>query len=118
MMSCMGTPLIVAGNGGSGGLVLNGVRVFRVKGGLWGPGGIGPIGTPRSYGGNGAAGTVGAVSFSDDPAALKTIPGGVGTVGGTAKGVLLNDGEGREIVLSGRNGQHRGTNERRSNTFG
>ena len=43
----------------------------------------------RSYWGKGVAGTVGAVSFSDDPAALMRMPG---AVGGTPKGVLLNDG--------------------------
>jgi len=93
----MGTPLMFGGSGGSGGVVSNGVRVFRVKGGLDGPGGMGPIGTLRSYCGNGVAGTVGAVSFSDDPAALKTIPGGVGAVGGTPKGVLLNDGNSEKL---------------------
>jgi hypothetical protein len=99
MTFCMGTPLMFAGSGDSGGLVLNGVRVLSVKGGLKGPAGMGPIGTLTSYWGNGVAGTVGAVSFSDDPAALKTIPGGIGTVGGTPKGVLLNDGK-REKLYS------------------
>src|SRR5271163_3413446 len=93
MMSCMGTPLMFAGSGGSVGVVSKGVRVLSVKGGLNGPAGIGPIGTVKSYCGKGVAGTVGAVSFSDEPAALKTIPGGTGTVGGTANGVLLNDGK-------------------------
>src|SRR5580693_1184054 len=97
MTFCMGTPLMFAGSGGSGGLVLNGVRVLSVKGGLKGPAGMGPIGTLTSYWGNGVAGTVGAVSFSDDPAALKTIPGGIGTVGGTPKGVLLNDGKSEKL---------------------
>jgi hypothetical protein len=41
----MGTPLIFAGSGGSGGLVSYGVRVLSAKGGLNGPGGMGPIGT-------------------------------------------------------------------------
>jgi hypothetical protein len=98
MTSCMGTPLMFAGSGGSGGLVSYGVRVFSVNGGLKGPAAMGPIGTLTSYCGNGVAGTVGAVSFSDDPAALKTIAGGGGTIGGpgnggTPKGVLLNDGK-------------------------
>src|ERR1022692_638696 len=88
--SCIATPWMSAGSAGSGGVVSNGVRVLSTKGGLTGPGGMGPIGTPRSYWGNGGAGTVGAVSFSDDPAALKTTPG---AVGGTPKGVLLNDGK-------------------------
>ena len=85
------------GSGGSGGVVSYGVRVLRVKGGLNGPKGMGPTGTLTSYWGKGVAGTVGAVSCSDDPAALKTIPGGVGTVGGTAKGVLLNDGKSEKL---------------------
>src|SRR5277367_327281 len=92
MMSCIGTPLMFAGSGGSGGVVSKGVRVLSVKGGLEGPRGIGPIGMVKSYWGKGGAGTVGAVSFSDEPEALKTPPGGTGTVGGTANGVLLNDG--------------------------
>lgn len=81
---------MVAGNGGSAGTVSNGVRVLSVKGGLKGPGGMGPIGTVISYCGNGVAGTVGAVSFSDEPAALNTI---AGAVGGTANGVLLKEGK-------------------------
>ena len=55
---------------------------------------MGPIGIVTSYSGNGGAGTVGAVSFSDDPAALKTISG---AVGGTPKGVLLNDGKSEKL---------------------
>ena len=53
---------------------------------------MGPIGTLKSYCGNAGAGgtTVGAVSASEDPAALNTIPG---AVGGAPKGVLLNDGK-------------------------
>ena len=83
---------MLAGSGGSGGLVLNGVRVLSMNGGLNGPDGIGPIGTLISYIGNGVAGTVGTVKASDEPAALITIPGDAGTVGGTPNGVLLNDG--------------------------
>jgi hypothetical protein len=73
---------------------IKGVRVLSVNGGLKGPAGMAPIGTVRSYWGNGVAGTVGAVRFSDDPAALKTIPGGPG---GTPKGVLLNDGKSEKL---------------------
>ena len=87
------------GSGGSTGLVPNGVRVLSAKGGFKGPGAMGPLGMPRSYSGNGGAGIVAAVSFSEDPAALKATGGGggAGGKGGTAKGVLLNEGKSEKL---------------------
>src|SRR5216683_508249 len=66
--SCMATPLMVAGSGGSGGLVLNGVL------GL-----VAESGTVRSY-------SVKAppLPLSDEPGALMAPP--------APKGVLLNEG--------------------------
>src|ERR1700735_2190145 len=101
MMSCIATPLMAGGSGGSGGVVSYGVRVLIAKGGFRGePRAIGPIGMLTSYSGNGGAGTGGAVSFSEDPAALKATTGaggGGGGNGGTAKGVLLNDGKSEKL---------------------
>src|SRR6266496_339221 len=61
MTSCMSTPLISWGSGGSGGLVANGVLGLAAESGI-----------VMSYSSKGGAGICAALNFSDEPAALMT----------------------------------------------